>query len=170
VPPVIVDVDFRKWGDRKHWQFKATLLGTDEFGTWLGGLPPIAYTGPRGDGSFEHAFVQLFPRSEWWVAVWDATGDLELYVDIATPPRWPAADHVTMIDLDLDVYRRRDGSVHLDDEDEFEEHRVLYSYPDDVVERAVATARDLMEAVGEGRPPFGPLPEEWRDVLAAQGA
>ena len=72
-----------------------------------------------------------------------------------------------MVDLDLDVIRLRDGTVLLDDEDEFAEHRVLYGYPEDVVERALATSRDLLESVRERRPPFGPIPEKWLDVLAA---
>jgi protein associated with RNAse G/E len=167
VEPLTVDVDFRKWGDRQHWRFKAPLLGEDEYGTWVGAPPGVAYTGPRGAGFFEPAFVQLFPRSEWWVAVWNATGDVELYVDVATPPQWPAPDHATMIDLDLDVFRRRDGSVTLDDEDEFAEHRVLYRYPDDVVERALATARHLMDAVSNRREPFGAASDRWFQSLAA---
>ncbi|MGW3644493.1 DUF402 domain-containing protein, partial [Streptomyces sp. NPDC005143] len=41
---------------------------------------------------------------------------------------------VRMVDLDLDVVRPRGGEAHVEDEDEFAEHRVRYGYPD----RAVA--------------------------------
>jgi len=161
-----VDVDFRKWGDRQHWRFKATLLGSDEFGTWIGAPGGVPYTGPRGSGVFEPAFVQLFPRDEWFVAVWNATSDIALYVDVATPPQWPAPDHVTMIDLDLDVIRRRDGTVFLDDADEFEAHRVLYEYPDDVVTRARDMGAELMEAVRERREPFGEASAPWMRAMS----
>src|SRR5581483_8468733 len=71
--PLNVHVDCRKWGDRLHWQTSGLLLGEDEFGTWLGGAAgTVAYSGPRGTGVFESAFVQLFPRDEWWVAIWNA--------------------------------------------------------------------------------------------------
>ncbi len=161
-----VDVDFKKWGDRQHWRFTAQLLGSDEFGTWVGAPGGVPYTGPRGSGVFEPAFVQLFPRDEWFVAVWNATGDLELYVDVVTPPVWPTPDHVTMVDLDLDVIRRRDGSVFIDDEDEFEEHRVLYAYPNDVVTRARETGAELMEAVAHRREPFGDASAPWMRGLS----
>lgn len=46
---------------------------------------------------------------------------------------------VRAIDLDLDVIRFHDGSVVIDDEDEFADHRELYGYPADVVELAERT-------------------------------
>jgi len=128
---------------------------------WIGGGPGVAYTGPKGSGFFEPAFVQLFPRDGWFVSVWNATGGMETYVDVATPPQWPSEDHVTMVDLDLDVIRFRDGNVVLDDEDEFEEHRIEYGYPDDVVARARSTAEYLMDAVRSGAEPFGAASESW---------
>jgi protein associated with RNAse G/E len=158
-----VHVDFRKWGDRPHWQTGGTLLGEDEFGVWLGGAAnSVAYSGPRGSGVFEPAFVQLFPRDEWWVAIWNATGGMELYVDVTTPPQWVSDDHVTMIDLDLDVIRfREDGRVILDDEDEFAEHQIEFGYPEDVVRRAQSSAEFLLEAVRSGAEPFGSASARW---------
>ena len=50
-----------------------------------------------------------------------------------------------MIDLDLDVVRRRaTGLVELRDEDEFAEHRARFGYPDDVVAEAQAAAGWLL--------------------------
>lgn len=54
-----------------------------------------------------------------------------------------------MVDLDLDVILGRDGSLVLDDEDEFDKHRVTLDYPADVVARARRAAADLMAAAGE---------------------
>src|SRR5262249_43096873 len=130
---------------------------------WLGGAAnTVAYSGPRGSGVFEHAFVQLFPRDAWWVSIWNAGGGAELYVDVTTPPEWVSDDHVRMVDLDLDVIRLRDdGRVVLDDEDEFAQHQVELGYPDDVIAQARASAEFLMDAVRSGREPFGRASDEW---------
>jgi uncharacterized protein len=164
--PVTVDCDFRKWGDAAHWRFPTTLLGRDEHGTWLGNTPPTPYTGPRGAGEWTHAFAILVPEDAWWVASFNAraawkTTDVEIYVDVTTVPTWLDQTHMTAIDLDLDVIRRFDGHVYIDDEDEFEEHRVKFDYPDDVVAQALRTTAELVQALEPGREPFGEAGRRW---------
>ena len=67
--------------------------------------------------------------------------------------------------MDLDVVggptvprpRRRaaqPGDVYIDDRDEWDEHRVAYGYPLDLVERLEALAVDLEGRVREGVAPF----------------
>ena len=51
-----------------------------------------------------------------------------------------------MVDLDLDVRRRRWGVIERLDDDEFAEHRVRFGYPDEVVTQATAASR----LAGEG--------------------
>ena len=46
-----------------------------------------------------------------------------------------------MVDLDLDVVLTRDGDLLLDDEDEFDQHRVTLGYPDDLVAAGTAHRR-----------------------------
>jgi hypothetical protein len=69
------------------------------------------------------------------------------------------------VDLDLDVIRYRNGKVLLDDEDEFAEHQVTLGYPEDVIEKALATAKWLMDAVEQRREPFGAAGRPWLDLL-----
>jgi hypothetical protein len=166
---MIVDVDLRKWIERPHWRFSAEHLGRDEYGTWLGADVPTPYTGPRGAGVWPHAFVALVPTGEWWVAAWndEREGAIEVYVDVTTEPRWLTENHVTAIDLDLDVVRRRDGTVFLDDVDEFEEHQLRYGYPVDMVDKAIATSKVLMEAVESRREPFSRIGPSWLAKLLA---
>ena len=66
-----------------------------------------------------------------------------------------------IVDLDLDVIRRTNGHVFIDDEDEFERHTVELGYPSDVVSGARTTADDVLAAVTEARPPFAQPPEHW---------
>ncbi len=83
---------------------------------------------------FDAPAVQLVPAGQWWTAVFnDPPASAEIYCDIATPPQWTHPGEVTMVDLDLDVIRRRDGQVLLDDEDEFAEHQVRYGYPAELI-------------------------------------
>ena len=52
------------------------------------------------------------------------------------------------------VRRRSTGVVELRDEDEFDEHRARFGYPDDLVREARAAAAKLLVALGDGTEPF----------------
>lgn len=147
-------------------------LGEDEQGTWLfaprGAAASYAVDGPK---PLPVTFLTLLPRGEeWWIATWMRDNpeiDIDLYVDIVHPPRW--RDGVLrVIDLDLDVIRRRSGHVLLDDEDEFELHAVALDYPAEVVAMARTTADATLSAVAAGTPPFSAPPDHW--LAAARAA
>ncbi|MFC6087010.1 DUF402 domain-containing protein [Sphaerisporangium aureirubrum] len=157
-----VKVAYTKYDGSLHWYHDALLLGEDEHGVWTG-CPP-GTPGRRGTEVslvWEHAFVLLFPRDAWFTANFNAEPQpMEIYCDITTVPQW-SDGRVTMVDLDLDVLRLRDGRVLLDDADEFAEHRVRYGYPPDVAAEAERAAAWLMDAVRERRPPFDGAHERW---------
>lgn len=156
-----VHVDFRKWGDRKHWQFDMRRLGEDEHGVWLWSPPGTRLQ--RGDEPPKRSkrlFLKLVTPDAWWSPLWNEQDEREIYVDVATPAVWDG-DVVTMTDLDLDVLRYRDGRVVVEDEDEFEAHRALYAYPPDVVQRARATTAEVVRLLTERQEPFGRVGEAW---------
>ena len=70
------------------------------------------------------------PHERPWAASYydSAEQPISVYVDMTTPAVWDGSQ-VTMVDLDLDVVLGRDGELLLDDEDEFDEHRVTLGYP-----------------------------------------
>ena len=146
---------FQKWGGGRHWEYDAYVLGTDRHGTWLGAPrgTTVARPGVRFVSTYE--YVSLVPDAGFVVAFYSDSPDapVELYVDIATSPRWDGAV-VRAVDLDLDVVRSRDGRVWVDDEDEFAEHRVQLGYPDEVAETAERTCAEVLRAVRAGEPPF----------------
>ena len=157
----------RKWPDTPHWRMHLDVLGRDEYGTWLGRKPPLPADGPHGPLEFTQTFVLLIPESEWWISTHYAQHErVELYVDVSRPAEWISDRHVAAIDLDLDVIRLRDGSVILDDEDEFAEHQISLGYPTDVIEKALETSRWLMEAVAQRHEPFDSAGQRWLDMLA----
>jgi uncharacterized protein len=165
---VKVDCDIRKWDGRSHYRFDVELLGRDEHGTWLAGRPPVPFAGPEYPGVFDYRFAILVPEDRWWIATFyapDPRLEIETYVDIATPTRWISESHLTAVDLDLDVVRRFDGTLYIDDEDEFDDHRVSYGYPSDVVETARRTASELLDALTQSREPFRDIGHRWLDKV-----
>lgn len=161
-------VDFRKWGGGEHWAFRLERLGEDEHGVWLGGRPGnVTVRSPRGAHEFKTHHLMLIPRGTWWVASFNEPPTRSaIYVDVTTPPVWDG-DVVTMTDLDLDVILGRDGAAFLEDEDEFEEHRIAFGYPDDVVTTARATADAVLDAIGARAEPFGAVGPAWLEKLVA---
>lgn len=146
----------RKWPDAAHWEFDARWLGADAVGTWLG-VPEGTWLS-RPSRGFHAAcdHVVLVPHDDWWLATFyddDARRPVDTYVDITTPATWEG-DEVICVDLDLDVIRRTDGSVFLDDEDEFHEHQRLLGYPDEVVAAARASAAAAIVGVETDEVPF----------------
>ena len=73
-----------------------------------------------------------------------------IYIDIAWDVRFEGGEP-TGIDMDLDVVDREGLGVYIDDQDEWDEHRVAYGYPLDIVERLEALAVDLEKRGARGR-------------------
>jgi predicted RNA-binding protein associated with RNAse of E/G family len=156
-----VRVECRKWPDSPHWEFDAVRLGVDGHGTWLGIERGTLLASPTRAFHAVADHVTLVPHDAWSLATFygedpllDSVRPFDLYVDIATPAVWHDDGLVRAVDLDLDVIRGTTGRVWVDDEDEFASHRVSLGYPDDVVERAVSSAQDVMAQVQAGAPPY----------------
>jgi protein associated with RNAse G/E len=165
----LVQVNWTKYDGSLHWNLKMRRLGEDEHGTWLG-LPAGSTTRKGYDLTMNlpEAHILLLPLDSWWTATFNAAPHrTEIYCDITTPPQWPSATEVTMVDLDLDVLRRRGTRLPvLVDEDEFAEHQVRYGYPADVIRSAVQSASWLMHAVTERSGPFDGAHEPWLAQVA----
>jgi len=152
---------FTKWGGKPHWHYPVVPLGRDRHGWWYGG--PEGTFFQRGDEApiaRPHDYVMLVPEAGDWIATWHAASDTEIYVDVTSRPV-RNGDVIEAVDLDLDVIRTRDGRVMLVDEDEFDEHQVLYGYPAEVIARARTTAEDLVTRVAAAEKPFGRVGPEW---------
>jgi len=170
----MIHVAYRKWDGSAHWHFDLTRLGEDDHGLWLGGANGTPVQRAAEPPLRSQAFTLLIPRDGWWTAVWNAhtTGgegfQFEVYVDVCTPADCSDSGF-TAVDLDLDVARRPDGTTVLLDEDEFEDHRRRYGYPDHVVDRARTTAAALVLAVENRDEPFDRVGPAWLDRAIALG-
>lgn len=107
------------------------IVDRDEFGLWLYTPQGSLYRGTNGsDVSVCHAgrpeppgasVIHLIPTTGWWFARWQGveTG-AHVAIDICTPSSF-AEDLWTYDDLELDLFKFRDGRFGVVDEDEFDE-------------------------------------------------
>ncbi|HEY1134740.1 MAG TPA: DUF402 domain-containing protein [Nocardioides sp.] len=172
-PGAAVRVEMSKHGGRPHWRYDAVVLHEDDEGAWLGVRAGTRHERPGFAFDSEVDKVVRVTREHRVAALLDAGLWCDVYVDMATPPVWDLSGEVPVlrsVDLDLDVIRRSDGRVFVDDEDEFAEHRETLGYPEELV-RAAETSRDLvLGQVRLGQPPFDTATvAHWLGELRALG-
>ena len=162
---------WRKWDGSEHWLHECIYLGADEWGDWFGQLPGWSSARPGREVVPRHPSVTLMPPSGDFAFTHNATpARTRIYIDLAWDLRWDDGEP-RGIDMDLDVVDTRDGrGIWIDDRDEWDEHRVAYGYPLDLVERLEALAVDLERRVTAHDAPFDdPTPERWLGLLGSFG-
>ena len=169
-PGDAVRLEMTKWGDQPHWEMDAVYLGADAAGDWIGFPVGTVMARPGMSITTTNEQVGLVPAAgtavgRAWLATFHGPGGIVwTYVDMTTVPTW-AGRTVRAVDLDLDVVEGLDREVFVDDQDEFDENRVEYSYPRDVVDLALATRDIVLTAVRDKHPPFDGSSAPWFDVL-----
>jgi hypothetical protein len=163
-----------KWGDQPHWRMDAVYLGRDDAGDWLGFPIGTHMSRPGMEITTTNDQVGLVPAATAMGHAWLATfhgpgGIVWTYVDMTTVPVWHGRT-VRAVDLDLDVVEGLDGEVFVDDQDEFDEHRVELGYPREIVDLAMATRDLVLTAVRRRLPPFDGQSARWLDALRARSA
>ena len=159
-----VTVQFLKNPDVIHWGFEAQWLGEDEWGAWIA-LPSGSprWKGDEAVGPSTGDAVFCAPREGWWHLHYNGTNHptYSHFVDIATPPVWVSDHRYEMIDLDLDVAVYRDGTVEVQDEDEFQIHQVQYRYTAEMISRAEEETSRIVTALEARQEPFFEVAAAW---------
>ena len=157
----MVPVRFGKWGGRPHWQMDLRYLGSDRFGEWLGSPAGMPMRRPGMTTSTDAECAFLVPHEGDFVASFNGrVVATAIYVDVTDTPRWDG-DTVRAVDLDLDVIKAWDGTVLVDDEDEFAEHQVQLGYPPEVVAAAQRSCDALVAAISGGQEPWATVGHAW---------
>lgn len=163
-----VTVQFLKNPDIIHWGFETTYLGEDEFGHWMA-VPQgtVRWKGERSVDPTRRNAVFCAPRDQWWHLHYEGSRshNYAAFIDIATPARWISENRYEMIDLDLDVGLSIDGSVVVEDEDEFEIHQLKYEYTDAMIQRAMAETSKIVKALEDRAEPFFDVADSWLSQL-----
>lgn len=161
-----VTVQFLKNPDILHWGFDAGYLGEDEWGSWI--AVPKGTRRWKGREAFRPTSVSAVfcaPRDEWWHLHYNGHPDgytsYSHFVDIVTPPVWVSDDRYEMIDLDLDVALAQDGTVEVQDEDEFAVHQLEYRYSEEMIRRALAETDRIVAALQHRQEPFFEVAAGW---------
>lgn len=126
------------------------------------GVPVESY---RGSWAGKKHILSWFWRGRPYVfhVLWDSQWQPEsLYIDISTTTSWDDRT-VRYVDLDLDVILRHGSeAVHLDDQDEFEAHRLRWSYPDELVSSCWAAVEEVRALLETQKHPFSTTLFAWR--------
>ena len=156
-----IEVRSFKWPRRPTSVTMASLLGEDEFGQWLGvaGGDPWWAADRSRSGVFEMSLVKLVPSGTFWTACFYPT-DPVVDVDIVLPVRW-LHNALEEVDLELDVLRSADGSVHVRDWEDFNCVREVWAMPNYVAARAEKTCDWVCELLELGVEPFGDVGRAW---------
>lgn len=163
-----VTVQFLKYPDILHWGFEAHRLGEDEWGDWIG--VPAGTSCWKGEEPFrptERDAVFCVPRDEWWHLHYNGDNHHRYthFVDIVTPPVWVSGSRYEMVDLDLDVAVHRDGTIEVQDEDEFQVHQVRYGYTEEMVGTALSETNRIVDLLERRSEPFFEVAGRWLDTL-----
>jgi protein associated with RNAse G/E len=166
-----VTAQFLKNPDHIHWGFEAYRMGEDEWGVWVA----VPAGTRRWKGAVEHSptrnhAVFCAPREGWWHLHYNGPSDdaYTHFVDICTTPAWVGEDRYEMIDLDLDVARAPDGTVEVQDEDEFEVHQVIYGYTPEMILRAREETDRTVTRLAAMSEPFDTIAASWLEQVVAQ--
>ena len=102
----------------------------------------------------QDSFTGLFWTDRWYnVYQIDRTEGVLFYANVAMPCQFDGSV-LRWVDLDIDIVYHVDGSIVVKDEQEFEEHVLLFAYPEDVVDRALEARDELLSLARAGEFPF----------------
>lgn len=162
-----VTVQFLKNPDILHWGFDAWFLGEDEYGSWI--AVPEGTERWKGEESVRPTgedAVFCAPNDGWWHLHYNGGAtQFSHFVDIVTPPVWVSENRYEMIDLDLDVIVQHDGTVEIDDEDEFQIHQIKYGYSKEMILRAEAETERIVGELENRKEPFFEVADAWLSLV-----
>ncbi len=107
------------------------------------------------------------PDDGWWHLHYNGGAtQFSHFVDIVTPPVWVSENRYEMIDLDLDVIVQHDGTVEIDDEDEFQIHQIKYGYTKEMILRAEAETERIVGELENRKEPFFEVADAWLSLVS----
>jgi hypothetical protein len=146
--------------------FTVQPLGEDEHGSWVYGPIGSPWSAPHDSGTLPVDAIALFDPGHWFVTWWvDRPGDRRVEIDISLPPERTAAGW-TYVDLELDPIRHEDGTVEVEDHDEYDDAcRNGWITPEHAA-IALETAQRMADRLRAREEPWGD--EGWRRLARAR--
>lgn len=146
-----------KYGGKLHYQWTVSIIKhTDDYTIVYGkpGRKLIHHTNGEVYHCHSHS-IEFFPSKRWFTVHIDMNenGTCEYYCNICMPPT-SSTQHISFIDLDLDIIRNVEGTWSVVDEDEFKNNSVKLKYPKYVIENAQKSLDNLLYHIKEDEFPF----------------
>ena len=138
--------DSTKYDGSLHYRYPVEVISQSENHLAVYRGPEVRLESYRG--VFNSGFQALsiyFANAYYNVTVaWQPDWEPRMhYVNIATPASWNA-ERIQWTDMDLDlIIRAENGEIIIDDEDEFDEHIVKFTYPKPLID----TCRNELEKI-----------------------
>ncbi len=147
----------------------AYLLGADATGTWLFSPAGTRYRAEQDGGVLyddapKQNTLHLSPRDAWYFARWD--DERVLYIDAARPTEVLGREW-RYEDLYLDLYKRGDGRMIIDDEDEFVAAITAGHLTSEEAAETRSAVEDALRAVEALAEPFDEMPWQRLDEAVA---
>lgn len=105
---------------------------------------------------FDEQSLEFYFNNRWYTVacVIDLEGVVNYYYCNIALPCFFTENEVGFVDLDLDVIIQSDMSYEVVDRDEFEEHKVLFGYPRDLIENTEKALQELIRDIETRKFPF----------------
>lgn len=154
-----------KYDGSLHYTYEAPLVSASEREIRVYTPPNHKATTYRGEVICSSHALRIFYTDRPWNLFVRWYGDWRFesyYVNIARPATWDGRV-VSWVDMDLDIiFRPGADEPVLDDEDEFERHRVKWGYTPKVVEQSWRAVKDVWSMMKSGECPFDGSLHDWR--------
>ncbi|GAA5527243.1 hypothetical protein Hgul01_01027 [Herpetosiphon gulosus] len=149
-----------KWPKRPTAQAIGYLLGTDQFGHWLGIIAGSVWHHSNGQqGTFEQSFVKLIPYNAYWSACFNRSGKL-IDVDIVLPHIWDN-QLVEEVDLEIDLLKMDDGRLEIRDQAVFTAVCQRWPMPASQIDQVHATTTQIYQQLATEAEPFKLVGQQW---------
>jgi hypothetical protein len=139
----------------------------DNFGIWLHLPRGAVWKAPHDGGLLPFDALMLLSPKRSWVAWWvDDPRDRRVEIDVCLPPT-RESDGWSYIDLELDPVRHEDGTIEIQDRDEFDTACRNGFISENDAQMADAVANTIEAALRNREEPFGN--EGWRRLDGLRG-
>ncbi len=159
-----IEVHSTKYDQSLHYRYPMRVVRADSNQIMTYVPPGVAVISYRGEmRTTRHTLALFWADRPYnlhvnWRADWTPQSH---YVNVATPATWDDGI-VRFVDLDLDVIWRQDGTLILDDEDEFELHRERFGYTPELIAEAWRSRDEVCMLIDQRIYPFDGSLYTWR--------
>lgn len=164
-----IQVHSTKYDGSLHYRYRMRLIREEEKQLILYAAPGEHVESYRGQMLTTRHSLGIYWADSFYNLTVNWTSDwrpLSHYVNVATPAIWHDGT-LRFVDLDLDIiWRYSPEELILDDEDEFEAHKTLFKYPEELIAQSWQSSEEVRRLITERQYPFDGSLYTWRPHAA----